>query len=165
MLHSISLSFPCSYLFFPSKHIPQAFTPMKIKTTASGVGSLFSDYGWLKLVLDLLMSEGRFLMSITEVCHTQVRITEVISWRASGFLTKFTGIQPFDLEACYGCNQRPWRTCLNEKWSLLELYAVLLQIFKHLLSSRNKLCFPKVVLVYSFVSKGVTLTFSSYVSM
>lgn len=61
---------------------------MKIKTTASGVGSLFSDYGCLKPVLGLLMSEGKFLMSITEVCRTQVRITEVSSWRASEFCDK-----------------------------------------------------------------------------
>lgn len=54
---------------------------------------------------------------------------------------------------------------LNEKWSLLELYAVLLQILKHLLPSRNNLCFPKIVLVYSCVSRGDTLTFSTYISM
>lgn len=54
---------------------------------------------------------------------------------------------------------------LNEKWSLLELYAVLLQLLKHLLPSRNNLCFPKIVLVYSCVSRGDTLTFSTYISM
>lgn len=50
---------------------------------------------------------------------------------------------------------------LNEKWSLLEFYAVLLQIFKHLLSSRNSFCFPKIVLVYSFVSRGAALVLGS----
>jgi len=39
----IFLEFPHPYLFFPSKHVPQAFTAMQIKTTASGVGSLFYD--------------------------------------------------------------------------------------------------------------------------
>lgn len=92
--------------FFPSKHVPQVFTAMKIKTTASGVGSLFSSFGCLKLVLGLWMSEEKFLMSVTEVCCTQVQLTEVSSWRASGFFTKFIDTQSFDLEACYGCNQR-----------------------------------------------------------
>lgn len=49
-----------------------------------------------------------------------------------GFVTKIIDIQSFDLEACHGCNQRDLEglvISLNEKWSLLELYAVLLEIF------------------------------------
>lgn len=62
----------------------------------------------------------------------KTRLLKQTAGEPVGFVTKINDIQSFDLEVCDGCNQRDVEglvISLNEKWSLLELYALLLEIF------------------------------------
>ena len=63
-----------------------------------------------KQVLGLLMSEGKFLISVAEVCRTQDRITEASSWRASGFCDRNHKVL-WSWSLLWLQPERSWRTC------------------------------------------------------